>query len=291
MVPVSDEEAVAPVKGGATSFFAMPQARRKDPAAPDEPSGLKRSDPLAVSSAPTGAPPSAPMGGYVPMGAVPPSPMMMPVGISGPVAGAPYGMPVPAAMPQDSAADVQRARSYRVFAVVIALTGMVFAVMVAAVILIFSVVMLRPVEGTDGGGSPTVGVIAPPPPAPTPAVDTGVVAPVIKDKKKTPSPVPKEGGGTPRPVQPAPPPPTKTAPISVTLAPDAPMFTSMEIVCETGGERYRKRTDFVNGTSTQADVPRGDCTLYFKGGTPANVKVSGGQTLTCSFIGAQPNCK
>ena len=297
MVPLHGEDKPVSGKGGATSFFALPAPRRKDPSSDEPASDLKRSDPIAAASAqsaaPASAPPGTPAGGYVPAGAVPAAPVMMPMGISGPVANAPgmhhaAGMPAPAAMPADLQQDVQRARSYRVFAIVMMLMAMVFSVMVAAVILIFSVVFFRP----DGPSSnQPVAVINPVPPPNNARVDTGVVAPPIPKAAPKPRSSPRPRSTTPKPAAAPKPPPSSPGQLKVTLAPGSPVFTSIEIVCETASGKYRQRAPFNGGTASRADVPRSECTMFFKGGPPASVKVRGGQTLTCAFVGQAPSCK
>jgi hypothetical protein len=288
MVPLHGEDVRTPIKGGATSFFALPAARRKDPVG-GETEPQKRSDGVgAPSPGPAGPPPGAPGGGYVPMGAVPSAPMMMPMGISGPVAsGGPTGMPLSVPPPPDYEQDVQRARSYRVFAVVMMLMAMVFTVMVAAVFLIFSAVVYQGVGDSKNDPVAVIGPITQPVNAP---VDTGAVAPPIPNPEPRPSRPRPDPGPRPDPA-PRPAPPTGNAPLTVKLEPGAPLFTSIEVVCETPSGKYRERAPFSSGTAVRADVPRSDCTMYFKGGPPANVRVSGGQTLSCSFVGSSPNCK
>ncbi|MEZ4234653.1 MAG: hypothetical protein R3F59_00490 [Myxococcota bacterium] len=172
------------------------------------------------------------------------------------------------------------------FAVVMMLMGMVFMVMVVAVFLIFSVVMVNNNQKSTKDGD--LAVIAPINNQPNNAtpVDTGVVAPPID--KPPPRPVVRPTGPRPDPTpRPAAPPSVGT--VSVTMAPGSPVFTSIEITCNNGD--YRQRAPFSNGTASRNDVPNGDCTLYFKGGPPGNVKVRPGMSLTCQFTGGGPTCK
>lgn len=297
MVPLSpdhDEEDRAP-QSSSTTFFALPApVRRKDPGA-GEVAEIKRTEP-----APAGPPPGAPPGGYVPVGAVPPGyaqgyaapsyapqASMAPIGIQGPIAGGYPGMPVAATLPPDLSHDVQRARSYRVFAVVAGLMFMVFSVTIVAVLLMVSVAVLPGKVASDDGS--VVAPITSPPPRRPEVVDTGL-RPAPIPKEAVPKAGPKAPPGprpAPAPARPAPP-PTTPGTVTVTLAAGSPPFTSFEVVCS--GASFRQRAPFANGSGTLAGVPREDCKLYFKGGPPISTKVTGGQTLSCSFVGSAANC-
>jgi hypothetical protein len=298
--PDHDEEERAPASSS-TTFFALPApVRRKDA----EPAPAARPEPVA--SGPVGPPPGTPPAGYVPAGAVPPgytapgytapgytapgyAPVSMaPIGIQGPIASGYPGMPVAASLPPDTSRDTERARSFRVAAVVIGLGFMVCTVTVVAVVLLVTVAVL-PGQVANKDQTQIVAPIATPPPRrPVPAEDTGVPPKPI-EKPAPVRPKPSGGGSTePRP-KPAPaPPPSSPAAVTVTLAPGSPPFTAFEVVCSNAS--FRQRAQFSNGTATLAGVPRDDCKLFFKGGPPISTKVTGGQTLNCSFVGTAANC-
>jgi hypothetical protein len=291
MVPLNQEdEGVDLPKNGATAFFTVPNAPRKK----EEPTDLKRSDPIAVagnaSIRPPGAvglPPGVPPGGYVPVGAVPPSPLVpvAPIGISGPVAGG-YGPP-PSQLPPDFHQDPERARSYRVFAVVAGLMFMVFSVTIVAVLLLASVVLFPDILGSTG---PVAVGPNPLPPAQMPKnkVDTGIPEAPPVDVKPTPKPRPSAGSGEkPVPKPPPAPPPSATGTVTITLGAGAPAFTSIEVSCDSG---FKERAPFSGNTASLPNVPRASCRLSFKGGPFVTMPVQGGQTLTCSFNGTTPTC-
>jgi hypothetical protein len=211
-------------------------------------------------------------------------PMHMPMGIQGPVAGPVAGYPMGGAqMPPDPSADLQRAQSYRVFAVVLGLMFMVSSVLVVVAILtVYGVYVMNQAEDPK-----PVDVVVTPPPAPRTPVDTGLPEPPAPKLQPRPRPNPR-----PQPVAPvAPVPevaPTDPGPVTIALGPGSPAFTSVEVVCPT--ENFRERGSFSGGSATVPSVPRVDCTAYFKGGPPAKAKVSGGDSKSCTFVGAAANC-
>jgi serine/threonine protein kinase len=293
MVPLNqDDDGGDLPKNGATAFFTVPTGPRKK----EEPTDLRRSDPIAVAGGagasirPPGAvglPPGVPPGGYVPMGAVPPSPLvpMAPIGISGPVAGG-YGPP-PSQVPPDFHGDGDRARSYRVFAVVAGLMFMVFSVTIVAVLLLASVVLF---PGWTGEGEIATNG---PPPIVQPVrdrdkkVDTGIpAAPELKPEPKV-RPVPSGEPKPPKPKEPEVPKPGATGTVTITLGAGAPAFTSIEVSCDSG---FKERAPFSGNTASLPNVPRASCRLSFKGGPFVTMPVQGGQTLTCSFNGTTPTC-
>jgi serine/threonine protein kinase len=304
MVPLgTDDVDVEPAAGGsATSFFSMPKPKKRASADDDEPlQPLRRHDPIGASGpiasgpvAPAGPPPGAAPVGYAP----PMTPMqaapMVPLGIQGPVVGGGmYGAPTPhsAQLPPDLQGDVQRAQSYRVFAVVLGLMFMVFSVLIVTVMIVVGVVLYgNQQEGTKG----ELAITAPPPPPPP--ADTGERIPDPPPVVNNPKP-PKPSGGTspkpatPRPAAPAPPPAPSGDPAQATisLAPGSPPFTAVEVRCQVSG--YRDRADFVGGVAKIPGVPREECDVFFKGGPPAKARISGGQSKTCSFQGVAANCQ
>jgi hypothetical protein len=289
MVPLQqdDEDAVRPKGAGSTTFFTMPSTPRK----PSEPaSDLRRSDAIGTAGAPVGPPPG---GGFVPQGAVPPSAMGAPVavlGISGPVASMPGYPPPAASLPADTSQDMQRARSYRVFAVVAALMLMVCTTMIVTVLLlVFGVTIANRDTTTAGADLPPISGGA----GPTSKVDTGSARPPIAPpvpSGKTPKPKPTGGGGaapSPRPAAPAAPPSVGT--VRITLGTGAPPFTSLEVSCSEG---FRQREPFAGGAAAVSSVPNGECYANFKGGPPTGrIAVRPGDSKTCTFATGAPDCK
>ncbi len=222
------------------------------------------------------------------------------MGIQGPVAGGPASMPSqggypqPAMMPPDPGGgmDGNRAQSYRVFAIVAALMFMVLSALIVTVGMTVAGVYMT-------SNAQQVAAVPPPKPAPKSRgtlVDTGAPAPVAPAPTKKPRPS-RGGGGSSKPnpkpnpgpkAPPAPPPPPANTPGAVTVTiPTSESFTSIEVKCATG---FRQRGSFVNGKATVPDVPAMECDLLFKGGLPAQNKISGGQSLNCTFQGGQAVC-
>src|SRR5690606_18706160 len=94
-------------------------------------------------AAPSGPPPGAPPPGASSLGSGPPGPPSMPpggFGIQGPVASGPVASgptsstPFAVAQPPPAGADDDRAQSWRVYAIVLGLSGLAFATMVLAVV-------------------------------------------------------------------------------------------------------------------------------------------------------------
>jgi Ca-activated chloride channel family protein len=82
------------------------------------------------------------------------------------------------------------------------------------------------------------------------------------------------------------PPPLGVATIRV---PAAQPFTSVEVKCSA----VRARANFVDGVARVPDVPTNeDCTVFFKGGVPAQFKpVRGGMLLDCVVVGGTTRCR
>jgi serine/threonine protein kinase len=304
MVPLANDEGDEVAHGkSSTSFFSLPKPR-KVAAAEDEPiQPLRRHDALPAGGIASGpvAPASPPPGAYAGPQPVyaPMTPMqagpVVPLGIQGPVAGGMhYGAsPHSAQVPPDLQGDVQRAQSYRVFAVVLGLIFMVLSVLVVTVTITVGVVMYGARDTGPKDSQLTVGQPLPPPPPPA---DTGDRVPDPPPVVSNPKP-PRPGGGTapaPRPTGPKPPPPppppsADPAQATVSLAPGSPPFTAVEVRCQVSG--FRDRADFVGGTAKIPGVPREECDVFFKGGPPAKARISGGQSKTCSFQGVAANCQ
>lgn len=222
-------------------------------------------------------------------------PMSVPMGISGPVAGGslPPGYPMGAspALPPDPNAELDRAKSYRVFAVVAGLMFMVFTALIASlVVLAYGFYMMESQE--QAAKAPVVA--PPPPPVQRGGLDTGVKAapppPPPKARPKS-SPRPKSA---PRPAAPKPPPapaPVAKGPVVLKI-PNGTGYTVAEVKCDSG---VRERANFAGGTATVANIPgpgMDNCTALFKGaGAPAKAKVAGGKTYNCTFDGSFANCK
>jgi serine/threonine protein kinase len=303
----TDDVDVEPSGSSSTSFFSMPKPKKRPSADQDDAIvPLRKHDPIATASGPIASGPVAPPPGAAPPGYAPglyaPPPMtpmqaapVVPLGIQGPVAGGGmYGAPSPhsAQLPPDLQGDVQRAQSYRVFAVVLSLMFMVFSVLIVTVMIAVGVV----VYGNQKEATKESLVVGngPPPPPPPPA-DTGERVPEPPPVVSNPKPAPRTGGGAPAVPKPATPKPAAPAPsgdpaqATITLAPGAPPFTSVEVRCQVSG--YRDRADFVGGVAKVPGVPREECDVFFKGGPPAKSRISGGQSKTCSFQGVAANCQ
>lgn len=306
MVPLGgeadDPELGSGAPPGATEFFALPTPRRavEDD---EEMVDLRRSDPVARAGAPAGAPPGPaapppganPHGGHAPMAA--PMPMAVPMGISGPVASGPmpvgYPTGAPAMLPPDPNADLDRAKSYRVFAVVAGLMFMVFTALVASLVVLaygFYVMeqsepvaqnpVVQPVPAPRGPKGLDTGLAKPPPPPPP------------SSPKPRPSPKPSSGPKpAPKPAPPPPPAPVAKGPVTISIPASEP-YTAAEVKCDSG---VRERGSFVGGKATVPNVPgpgQDNCTLLFKGGGALpKTSVAGGKSYTCTFDGSLANCK
>jgi hypothetical protein len=76
-------------------------------------------------------------------------------------------------------------------------------------------------------------------------------------------------------------------PLTVTIPPSEP-FTTLYVAC---ASQSALRASFVGGVATIPHVPDESCTMSFKGGLPAMYRpVRGGQSLSCSFVGATATC-
>jgi hypothetical protein len=122
---------------------------------------------------------------------------------------------------------------------------------------------------------------APPPVAPiAPPIDTAEPYDQITERHVT------MGKPPPRPT-----PPREAVPaaaVSVTLEPGSPVFTSIEVACESG---FRERTPLQDGKASMPGVPVEDCRLSFKGGPFTTARIRGGQDLTCGMIEQQLFCR
>lgn len=306
MVPLSgegdDPELGSGAPPGATEFFALPTPRRQVDD-DEEVVDIRRSDPVATAGSPAAAPPGPagpppganPHGGHASMGG-PPMPMAVPMGISGPVASGPmpagYPAGAPPMMPPDPNADLDRAKSYRVFAVVAGLMFMVFTALVASlVVLAYGFYMMEQAEPV--AQNPVVQPV--PPPRGAQGMDTGLATPPPPPPPKpSPKPRPKPSSGpkpAPKPAPPPPPAPVAKGPVTISI-PSSEPYTSAEIKCDSG---VRERGSFMGGKATVQNIPgpgQDNCTLLFKGGGALpKAKVSGGNSYTCTFDGSLANCK
>jgi len=154
--------------------------------------------------------------------------------------------------------------------------GMVFSVAAVAVLAVVLNLMNKETVDPDG---PVV-VTAPVPAPHGGGVDTGVPPPLPASAPvpytHTPSvPTTHHGGG------PAPAPRPSSAPVHISIPGTARYPGGVEITCPSG---FRRRGAFSGQTATVADVPSESCTLYFKGGSPAQFSpVSGGSSYSCEF--------
>lgn len=107
-----------------------------------------------------------------------------------------------------------------------------------------------------------------PPPAPAPAEP---VAPAsIPDTTRVPEGVPQ-------------------GMLRVRVEGDAGHNHSVELVCPQAG--YRDRAPLAEGLAELNGAPVEDCTLYFKGGVPAQfTPVRGGEQLVCTLVATTAVC-
>ena len=79
-----------------------------------------------------------------------------------------------------------------------------------------------------------------------------------------------------------------SAPLVVSLLGAEHHTQGLEVDCPSG---FRERTPLSAGQGRFAYVPKEDCTLWFKGGVPAQYgPVRGGQTLDCEIVGTTAVC-
>jgi len=310
MVPLSDEDADPEIGRGkpssATEFFTIPKRQVESD---EEFVELRRNDPVAKASQPAPGPapganphggaPMAPPPGAAPHGMAPgmPVPMGVPMGISGPVAGGAlppgYGGAGMASLPPDPSQDLERAQSYRVFAVVAGLMMMVMcAVIVAMGVLAYGVYLMDQEE--TAATNPDI--LRPPPVAPQAPIDTGVKEPEpprTPAPSTAPRPTPKSAP-RPAPTPKPPPPPAPVASGTVTVKiPTGAGISRIDVKCENSTERWRQ--SFVNGTASIPNVPgpgSDKCWGTLKGpGAPMKIVVAGGNSYDCMIDGTVARCK
>ena len=290
MVPLSQADHDDGPGGGkkqtATQFFALPTPKRKEPE-PEPPPPAASSAGMPPGMAP-GMPPGMPpgmapgmppggMGGMGIQGPVASGPMA-----GGPVAHHPYGAGVPPIAPPDSGQD--RARSYRVFAVV---AGLMLVVFMALLLFVSALVAYNMME-EDSTAVPSVA--AAPPSRPAPVRDTAIPPPAAPKPAPSPRPSPSPQSSAPRPAPAPAPPPAPVGPAKVTVTvPQSETFTGIEVQCPLSS--YRKRASFSAGVATLPDVPQEDCNLFFKGGMPSKSTIRGGQSKSCTFSSGMANCQ
>lgn len=263
----------------ATAFFAIPAPKadrsRSTPSAPPAPG---YGGPSGVSAPPSG-PPGPPMS-RPPMGQ-PAAPVAMQPMVQGPVVSygnaggaSPFQVAGQGPVANPAADSGGRVQSNRVYAI---LVGVFMLVAVAVVVAVW----LIPRGKEEAPVTPT--------PTPTPTVVVEKTAKVEEDTAPppvaTPAPKPKAKASTPKP---APAPSSGPGTLSVTLA-DASQATAIEVVCPSG---FRQRSALSGGRGSIASVPQEKCTMYFKGGAPAQfAPVGGGRSLSCSIVGTTAVCK
>ena len=280
-VPVNESADEREVQGdhSATAFFAIPAPKSERP---------KNAPPAQtpMMSAPSGAPrPFTPAQSLMaPAQAMMPAPSVMAGGggIQGPVSG--YGQtPFHSAGPQQApaASAESRVQSWRVYAILVAVTGLAAAFLVTVLAIgmwKFSQVQDAPTE--------TVAVVTPAPaPKKKANQDTAAsraVAPAPKAPTKPRSP------GTAASAAPAAPKSDKgTVSVSFSTTP-APL--QIEVRCSDG---FAGRASIAGGGGSVANVPTsGDCKMYPKGGVTATAyPVKGGSKYTCTITGTTTSCR
>lgn len=286
MVPLSNDKdkSEAEQDPSATAFFAIPapKAERARPAGPPSPGlggpvGVAPPPPPGpIGVSPIGRPPIAGppvIGGQV---APPPQPMVQgPVVSYGNAAGStPFGVAGPGPVAAPGADSGQRTQSTRVYAIILAVIALVGVAVVAAV-------WLKP--GSDDKDT------APPPVVVTTTEPKRVKAEPVDSGEPPPAPAPAPARPrTPSaPRAPTPAPASGPATLTVKLA-DAGGANAVEVVCPSG---FRQRSALSGGSGSIASVPQEKCTMYFKGGAPAQFgPVRGGQSLNCNIVGTTAVC-
>jgi hypothetical protein len=292
MVPLGSDKGNEPTNKSATQFFAIPGAQK----AVSPPPGVGgavggRSLPQAPSasiapiSGPGALPPGQSSGGFAsgPVAA----PMAMQGGISGPVASGPKpgaqsmspfqvgngGSPPPG----DSE---NRSRSMRIYLILFVLFGMVCSV---AVIVVLAVVLGLNAKNNDDGSSAETPVTTEPSPRPAGGGDTATPPPPMPSQPYVAPARPRPQPGTGPASAPSPRPARASSTGTVTImVPEGQRFTGVEIKCD--GSGFRNRGAFSGQSARVQDVPNESCTLYFKGGAPAQFRpVSGGRSYSCEF--------
>jgi hypothetical protein len=309
MVPLNQEEEAGDKPKSATQFFAIPAAKKKQkpaeaggaPAAiggPGAGAGIK-----AGGGAPIGGPGGGALPGIAPPGSGGSIPAVgAPMAISGPIAAGPTaGGPVGVggsvggpssqfqvgAQPDAHEGGGDRARSYRIYAIILGLFGLLGATLVVVIIAV--VVGMNAGDGTDDGSAEDDVEYVEDKPKPKPKVDTASEAPYLPPPPPRPVSRARPSGPT-APAAPAPAPkPVGPAPATFTI-PSGVVYTGVEVTCPSG---YRNRGAFAGTKATVPDVPTTeDCTAFFKGGSPASAKpVRGGKTWACEFPSATAVCK
>lgn len=317
MVPMSedddDAEDVGAAPKSATQFFAIPKSKKASPSLPPGSApAIGGAAPTATNrSLPPGAAP--PMGGGAPAalpGTPPPGPggfggpppggmpggMGGPMAISGPIAAGPTASsgsrsPFEVGAPPDagSADPETRARSFRIYAIVLALFFLFFMTTVIAVAALVittrageddtekPVAKVEKVEResvkkkSKGGGGDTGAALPPPPPPPPPKA----AAPRSSGGSKSTASAPSSSAPS------APAPRASSGPGPITIKVGGGKWTGVEVTCPSGA---RQRGAFNGDSSTVPSIPKEDCELHFKGGPPAKFRpVSGGNTYNCNF--------
>ena len=193
---------------------------------------------------------------------------------------------------QDVGLDVNenRARSYRVYAIVLGLFALVFAALCTGV---GGLIYMQNNQPDATSPEPTVAASPKPKSQPTEdtAADVALPPPAPMPARPRPQPRPRPSGGTAPSPRPAPAPAPTTSPRDVTIViPEGEFFTAAEITCNSPS--FRGRGAFSGTSATVRNVPPGDCKVHFKGGKPATASISGGKTsYSCVFSSAVASCK
>jgi len=185
----------------------------------------------------------------------------------------------------------QRARSFRIYGIVLMLFLLCFLAMVTAV----ATVLVGAVGMSSADAQPSPAVTTTKDVDPKPAVadqepdsgfDPADVPPPPPPKKVVRTKKPPVSGD-PRPVV-----RTKTsstAPGTIAIEASGATFLGVEVKCPGA----RKRAAFSNGKATVQGIPSGEeCELFFKGGMPAKYRgVRAGHSYSCTFPGGTAVCK
>lgn len=311
MVPLDEDqtEETQDQPKSATQFFSVPSSKKKKPKPPSDPgmAGQGALPGAGAGSLPPGAPPggSLPPGGSMVPGMAPPGGSMPPMGggamaISGPVAAGPVatgGSMAPGASPfqvaqqPDANADSgDRARSYRVYAIVLGLFAMTFMAMIVGVVALWFGFSAATGSDDDGTSDASTEETTPRDDKPKSTIDTAAPPePIIIKPPPTAPRAPRAPSAPAAPKEPPPPPVAATANATFSI-PSGIRYTNVEVTCPSG---FRKRGAFSGTSATVPDVPTGeDCTAHFKGGAPAKASpVRGGKTYSCTFPSSVAVCK
>lgn len=281
MVPVHESADEREVQGdhSATAFFAIPAPkaeRAKSVASPAPPMAPSSAGPRPFTPAQSAFQPAQSVAAQAPV-----------QGIQGPVSsfGGQQQSPFQAAgaQPAPPASSDSRVQSWRVYAILVAVTGL-------AAFFLISVVAVGYWQLSQAEEAPkeVVATVAPPPPPKKRNADTAA-PPQQAAPAKAPTRTPRAStGASTASATPAAPKSDKGT-ISVSFS-STPAPLQIEIRCSDG---FAGRSPLGGGSASIANVPTGsDCKMYPKGGVTATAyPVKAGSRYSCTITGTTTSCK